>query len=320
MDHCEQTASPAQIVVLCGGSSPEREISLGSGRTVVDALTARGHACYAVDPAETKLESCDWWGIDAAFIALHGEFGEDGQVQSLLDELGVPYTGSTAAPSRLAFSKSAAKLRFIHAGVPTPPHVVIHETDDAARIDRQASRLGYPFVVKPDAQGSSLGVSVVDSPKSLPSALARCFHFGPYGILEAEILGPEITVALLDGVALPPIRVETQRAFFDYRAKYEDNATQYVFDLGLESSASQEVTQTALRASSALGTTGLVRVDLRLDLYRGPFVLEVNTIPGLTDHSLVPKAARQAGMSPGELFERMLPLGTSARSLDRRAG
>jgi D-alanine-D-alanine ligase len=279
-------------------------VSLERGTAVAAALASRGHRITRIDPAEVDLASVEWTAYDAAFLALHGTFGEDGHVQSLLESFGVPYTGSDAATSRLAFSKSASKERFAQHNVPTPAYVLIHESDDAARIHRHAQMLGYPLVVKPDAQGSSLGVSIVHSPDELPQALARCFHLDAFGILESYIAGSEWTVGLFNDEVLPMICIETARPFYDFYAKYEDDATQYHFDFALPTPVVKAIETAGRMAGVAPGTQGLARVDLRLDRYNQPWVLEMNTIPGFTSHSLVPKAAARLGISFSELCDR----------------
>ncbi len=310
------------VALLAGGPSAERAISLKSGAAVSRALAEIGHVVFEIDPAVTSLNECDWAHFDAAFIALHGKFGEDGQVQQILEDANVPYTGSGVSASRLAFSKSAAKERFVQHQVATAPYVLIHESDTPHRIVREASQLGYPLVVKPDTQGSSLGVSIVHAARELPAALARCFHYDAFGLLEQGITGSEWTVGLMDERALPPIRVRTERAFFDYEAKYEDNATRYDFDFDVPSEEVERVVKTAQSACAALGTCGLVRVDLIVDQAGCPQVLEVNTVPGLTDHSLVPKAAARLGMSLGELCQNCLQsaLNRSTRRAASRTG
>jgi D-alanine-D-alanine ligase len=220
--------------------------------------------------------------------------------------LEVPYTGSGVQASRLAYSKSASKARFLQHQVPTAPFVLIHESDSAARILHHASSLGFPLVVKPDTQGSSLGVSIVRSPDELPAALTRCFHLDAFGILESCIVGEEWTVGLVDEDVLPLIQIETNRAFFDYQAKYKDDQTVYRFDFEATPEVIDKITRSALDACVALETKGLVRVDVMLDKFQRPWVLEVNTVPGMTDHSLVPKAAERAGMTLGDLCEHTL--------------
>lgn len=297
---------PLRIVVLLGGESAEREVSLKSGAAVSQALRSRGHAVVEVDPAETSLAGYDWRGADAAFIALHGTYGEDGGVQTVLQTAGVPYTGSGPQASRLAFSKSAAKERFALHRVPTPAYVLIHESDTADRIRRQAAALGYPLVVKPDAQGSSLGVSIVTSPEELPQALSRCFHYDHFGLLECYVPGTEWTVGMIDDDPLPLIRIRTDRGFFDFQAKYEDDGTRYEFEFDVPAEGLRRIESAAQNACRGLGTRGLARVDLILDKQQRPWVLEVNTVPGLTDHSLVPKAAARKGLPFAELCERLV--------------
>lgn len=292
-----------RVAVLAGGESDERAVSLQSGDAVLRALRERGHSATLIDPRDVNLAEVSWHEFDVAFLALHGRFGEDGQVQEFLESVDIPYTGSRPAVSRLAFSKSASKERFHQSGVPTPPYVVIHETDDAAHIQRQAKKLGFPLVVKPDAQGSSLGVGFVRSPEELPRALAECFHYDAFGIMEQEILGTEWTVAMLNERILPVVQIAPQQPFYNYRAKYEDEGTAYLFEFSEPASTVRAVEETGRRACEAVGTTGIARVDIRVDRYRRSWVLEVNTIPGLTNHSLVPKAAAHAGMSLGELCE-----------------
>jgi D-alanine-D-alanine ligase len=298
--------SSLRIAVLAGGDSDEREISLKSGAAVEAALSQCGHRVLHLDPAIVELSGIDWSQFDVAFIALHGRFGEDGQVQQLLDEANVRYTGSSAAASRLAFSKSAAKERFMQSGVPTPSYELIHYTDDLERIQRQAQSIGYPLVVKPDTQGSSLGISIVRNSRELSPALKLCFQFDSFGILESMIEGTEWTVGLIDLQILPAIKIETNRAFFDWQAKYEDDATRYVFDANVARSVIDRIEKVGLDACTTLGTSGLARADIRLDAQDRPWVLEVNTVPGFTDHSLLPKAAARMGIDFPTLCDRIV--------------
>lgn len=296
--------SALRIVVLCGGTSAERDVSLESGAAVAGALRERGHQVSLVDPADVDLLRYDWSSCDVVFLALHGTFGEDGRVQQLLEQARVPFTGSDSHASRLAFSKSASKERFALNDVPTLPYALIHENDDAARIQQQAKSIGFPCVLKPDAQGSSFGVSIVRTPDELPQALTNCFQYDSFGVLEPFVDGTEWTIGLIDGDQLPPIRIETDRNFFDYRAKYEANDTRYLFEFDVPTRVVAAIATAGRRACESLGTRGLVRVDLMLDRFRQPWVLEVNTIPGLTSHSLLPKAAAEAGIEFGEVCER----------------
>ena len=307
---------PFRIAVLAGGLSAEREISLQSGKAVERALIRRGHRVTFVDPQDVDLASFPWESVDCAFLALHGTFGEDGHVQRQLAELGVPFTGPDADASQLAMSKSAAKERFHQFHVPTPVSVLVHQKDDEDHIRRQAERIGFPLFVKPDAQGSSLGVTQVHSVDELTGALANCFQFDQFALLEEAIAGTEWTVGVLDREPLPLIEIRTQREFFDYRAKYEDDATEYIFEFSLPTNVVQAIKLAAVNACEALGTSGLVRVDLRLDRDNRPWILEINTIPGLTDHSLIPKAAARIGVSLGQLCERTVVMALeSAKTL-----
>ncbi|WP_397568710.1 D-alanine--D-alanine ligase [Schlesneria sp. T3-172] len=298
--------TPLRVAVLAGGDSEEREISLKSGQAVADALTETGHQVLQLDPAIVDVAGIDWSQFDVAFVALHGSFGEDGQVQHILDEAGVRYTGSGAVASRLAFSKSAAKEQFELFGVPTPAFTTIHYNDDLNEIRKKAEEIGYPLVVKPDTQGSSLGVSIVRNPAQLTGALRTCFQFDSVGIIEAMIEGTEWTVGLIDLQVLPAIKIETDRPFYDWQAKYEDNQTRYVFDSGVPADVVESLERVAWNACSAIGTSGLARVDLRLDAQNQAWVLEINTIPGFTDHSLLPKAAARVGIDFPVLCDRIV--------------
>lgn len=303
MQQTGDVAGAMSVAVLLGGSSAEREISLQSGAAVTKALRGLGHQVHEIDPARTDLECFDWSPIDVAFIALHGSFGEDGRVQDLLDRAAVPYTGSDAAASRLAFSKSTAKDRLREAGVPTPEYLLIHRSDSPVRLRSMAGMLRYPLVIKPDRQGSSLGVSLLRGPFDVPQASQACFEYGDFGILECAVSGGEWTLAVLGDEPLPPIRIAPRRAFYDFAAKYEDDGTGFEFASADSLQTAEAVTQVGLAACAALGTAGIARVDLRVDADGRPWVLEVNTVPGMTDHSLAPKAAARVGMSFADLCQ-----------------
>jgi D-alanine-D-alanine ligase len=298
--------SDARILLLAGGDSAEREISLKSGYGVATALQTLELHFELLDPALTDLHRFRWQPNDVAFVALHGGSGENGEIQAILEQAGVPYTGSGPAASQRAFSKSAAKLRFQQSGVPTPAFVLIHHSDSSTRLREQALRIGYPLVVKPDQQGSSIGVTIVHSPEALTSATDECFRYGPFGIIEQAIPGSEWTLGVLDDDCLPLIKIETDKTFFDFCAKYQDDATRYLLDFDEPSAITNAITQAGHAACRAVGTVGVARVDLRLNPEGQPFVLEVNTVPGFTDHSLVPKAAARAGIPFPELCQRML--------------
>ena len=292
-----------QLVVLYGGDSPGREISLASGRCVASALQAAGHDVSLIDPAETSIETVDWHNVDVCFIALHGGAGEDGRIQQRLEQQGVRYTGSGPAASRLAMSKLAGKQRFRAAGIATPQFVPIEPSDTAARVADKVARLGYPLIVKPDEQGSSLGVEVVMESAQLAAAMDHSRQFGPRALAERLVVGRELTISILGRRALPVLEIVSPDGLFDYQAKYRSPDTEYRFRTGLSQAVLSRVSQTALAAAEALQTRGLVRVDVILDSEDRPWVLEVNTVPGMTERSLSPKAAAEAGLDMPRLCD-----------------
>ncbi len=301
-----RAANKTRAVVLAGGNSPEREVSLQGGRAVTAALQTSGWETAWLDPQEIAVADFVWQPGDVAFLVLHGEFGEDGQVQTLLERLGIPYTGSDAPASKIAFSKSAAKTRLQMAHVPTPDAILINRADTLSFLQVRAKALGFPLVVKPDTQGSSLGVTVVFEDSQLPDALNRCFELDQYGLLETYIPGSEWTVGLWNDRALPPICIETPRGFYDYAAKYTEDSTQYHLEAKAPLALLEGLKRVAIRVGQVIGTAGIARVDLRLDEQQRPWVLEINTIPGMTDHSLIPKAAAQTGMTFPALCEQIV--------------
>lgn len=311
---------PAPIGVLCGGPSAEREISRRSGQAVwralqglgypvrlvelppADCAGARGSASPGASRCAGPLRQA---GIRTAFIALHGPFGEDGTVQALLESLGVIYTGSGVAASRLASDKGAAKQRLRERGVPVPRGDAL-----AASPPAPLDGLGFPFVVKPARQGSSFGLTIVDRPEDWPAALAEAARYDTTILREEYLPGPELTVGVLDGAPLPVLQVVPHRRCYDYLAKYTPGLTEYLVPAPLPPAITEVVQTTAVRAHRALGCRGFSRVDLILTSDRGPIVLEVNTIPGLTTMSLLPKAAAAAGLSFPQLCERLLASAT----------
>jgi len=295
-----------RVSVLAGGDSPEREISLASGAAVATALSELGEVVRELDPAEVQVSQCDWLPGEVALLALHGPGGEDGRIQSELQDRGVAYTGSDVTASRRAFSKSRAKACFEWTGVPTPEAVILQRGYDAAVPAKFVSRCGPLVVVKPDAQGSSLGVRLVETPAEYFAALQQAFCLGSRVLVERAVMGQEWTVGWLDDSPLPATLIETPRGFFDFEAKYQDERTGLSFPRPLPGSTAAAVVEVSRRACEAIGTRGLVRVDLRVDESGSPWVLEVNTIPGLTSHSLVPQAAIHAGCGLGQLARRMI--------------
>ena len=301
-----QTLSRQRIVVLAGGDSSERDVSLVSGGCVVEALQSRGHQCRLVDPARNPLIQVDWKQIDVCFNALHGGAGEDGTIQEQLRRLNVPYTGSGPTASRLAISKSASKERFTQVGVPTLPYMLLHDSESMSDVAARVGSLGYPLVIKPDSQGSSLGVTVSDHPGRLQHALVQGSLFESFLIAEPWVRGREFTVALLDRRPLPVIEIVPSGEMFDFQAKYQSDTTALRAENELPDQLCYRLAEVAHDAASSLGTRGLARVDMILDEFDCLWVLEVNTVPGLTRHSLAPMGAKQAGMDFATLCEWML--------------
>jgi D-alanine-D-alanine ligase len=292
-----------RVAVLLGGSSAEREVSLRSGAMVLEALLDRGVDAIAFDPALRPLGELVAEGVAVAFNVLHGRPGEDGTVQGALELLGVPCTGSGVLASALAMDKWRTKLLWQAAGIPTPPFALLEADTDLPAV---AERLGLPLMVKPANEGSSIGMSKVDLIGQFEPALRTALEHDPLVIAERFIQGAEYTAAILDGEPLPLIRLETPRAFYDYEAKYHAHDTRYIVPCGLPPGQEQAIQQAALAAFRLLGCRGWGRVDLMVDSAGEPWFLEVNTAPGMTDHSLVPMAARHAGIDFGELCLRVL--------------
>ena len=282
------------IGVLMGGCSSERDVSLRSGTAVAQALQSIGHKVVPIDLRTEDGREIDDVHMDVAFIALHGRFGEDGRLQQLLQKKGIPYTGSGPEASRAAMDKVEAKRLFKLKSVETPPHRVIARGDSVDLMEHAARALGYPVVMKPRAEGSSVGVTVHEDRATLLDGAAECFRHDPIGLMEKFIVGRELTVGILDGRALPVIELRPKSRFFDYDAKYKSPDTQYIVNPPMSDLDRRRVQKTAKDAHDALGCEGMSRVDLILTPFCSVHVLEVNTIPGLTERSLLPKAARAA--------------------------
>ncbi len=279
------------VAVLAGGHSSEREISLRSGRAVLDALMTAGISSSLLDTAEPDwLEQLSDYGL--AFVALHGPGGEDGTVQGALITKGIPFTGSGVLASALAMDKRRSKLLWLGAGLPTPEFVVL---DDSSDLDDEFARLGE-CIVKPSTEGSSIGMARVASAAELKDAYAIARDYGTV-LAERWVVGEEYTVAIVGREVLPAIRLETNNRFYDFDAKYQSSATRYHCPSGLTDSSEEQLKALALQAFDSLGCSGWGRVDVMRDR-NGQFqLLEVNTIPGMTDHSLVPMAAKARGWS-----------------------
>ncbi|MBI4226884.1 MAG: D-alanine--D-alanine ligase [Candidatus Omnitrophica bacterium] len=296
---------PAPIGVLCGGPSTEREISRRSGQAVWRALRELGYDARLIDlPAMDSASALRAAGIRTAFIALHGAFGEDGAVQTLLESLGIGYTGSGVAASRLAIDKPATRARLAACDVPVAAGGLVSSGSPPTWV--AAHHVRFPVVVKPARQGSSIGLTIVESPDRWPAALAEAARYDAQIVCEEYLEGPEVTVGILGDAALPVVQVVPQRRFYDYVAKYTPGMTQYLVPAPLEAALTAQVQATALRAHRALACEGFSRVDLIAPVGRPPVVLEVNTIPGLTATSLLPKAAAAAGLAFPQLCERLL--------------
>jgi D-alanine-D-alanine ligase len=294
---------PGKVAVLMGGRSAEREISLMSGRGVLKALRAKGVDAHAFDPARRPLEALKRERYARCFVALHGRGGEDGTVQGALELLGIPYTGSGVLASALAMDKVRTKQLWNAAGLPTAPHVLLHAKSDFAAVAR---RLGLPLFVKPASEGSSVGMSKVTRAGDLRKAWRKAARHDPVVMAEKFIDGPELTAGILGERVLPLIRIETPREFYDYRAKYFTDDTRYLIPCGLSSARERQIQALCLKAFRALGGRGWGRVDLMLDRRGRPYLLEVNTSPGMTSHSLVPMAAKAVGLSYEDLCVEIL--------------
>jgi D-alanine-D-alanine ligase len=293
-----------RVAVLMGGDSAEREISLRSGSAVLEALQSAGVDAHGLDPAAPGfLRELDDGGYDRVFIALHGRGGEDGVMQGLLDVLGLPYTGSGVLGSALAMDKLRTKQVWQAAGVPTPGFVQLRGEPD---LDAVPAALGYPVIVKPAHEGSSIGISKADSDASLREAWQQARRYDDEVFAEQWVTGGEYTCGILGGEALPLIRLETPNAFYDYEAKYEADTTRYLLPCGLDAETERSLQAASLAAFRGVGGSGWGRVDFMLDNRGQPWFIEVNTVPGLTDHSLVPMAAHAAGTDFTALVCRIL--------------
>ncbi|MDJ0709346.1 MAG: D-alanine--D-alanine ligase [Woeseiaceae bacterium] len=302
-----------KVAVLLGGHSSEREVSLDTGATVLKALQTRGVDAHGWDPAEHPMAAFATAGFDRAWIALHGPGGEDGALQGLLQWLDMPYTGSGVMASAIAMDKVRSKHLFRAAGIPTPDYAVVRERGDASVA---AEQLGFPLIIKPSGQGSSVGMSKIFERDELNAAVDTALHYGDTALLETCVAGDEYTVSVLQGRALPSIRIVTPRVFYDYRAKYQSDRTEYICR-GTETLEEEtQYAELAVAAFSELGCSGWGRVDFMTGADGKPLVLEVNTVPGMTSHSLVPMAAKHDGIDFEELCWRILETSFAAGEVD----
>ena len=293
-----------KVAVLMGGRSAEREISLMSGNGVLKALRAKDVDAHAFDPAERGLADLRREGFARCFIALHGRGGDDGTLQGALEVLGIPYTGSGVLGSAIGMDKWRTKMIWLAGGLPTPRYRLLSAKDDW---DAVARELGLPLIVKPANEGSTLGLTKVRSAAQLPAAYelaAKTYH--DIALAEQFIDGPEFTASILESTALPLIRIEAPEGNYDYQNKYFSDDTRYLCPCGLPEEKEEALKALALVAFRLVGCSGWGRIDLMLDAERNPWLLEVNTSPGMTGHSLVPMAARAAGLPYEDLCVRIL--------------
>lgn len=288
------------ITVMYGGDSAEREVSIRSGTAVAKALASLGHNVMAVDPREP-----DWVipsGTDVIFLALHGTSGEDGKIQEQLEKIGIPYTGCGVEASRIGFDKIETKKRCVQNNIPTAQYFVVNSTE--ADFPRGWQ---FPVVIKPARQGSSVGLQIVEKPQQWKMALIKALEFDSEAIVEQFIKGREVTVAILDQKPLPVVEIKPSSGVYDYTSKYTVGATEYICPAKIEPQLIRRIEDAALRTFNAVGARDYARVDIIL-CGQTPYVLEINTLPGMTETSLFPKAAAAAGISYPQLCEKMVEL------------
>ncbi len=299
-----------RVAVLFGGKSAERAVSLKSGAAVLEALQSAGVDAFGIDVGDDFLQRLTSERIDRAFIVLHGRGGEDGSMQGLLECAGIPYTGSGILASALAMDKLRTKRVWLSLGLPTPAHATLASEEDC---HAAAAELGFPLFVKPAHEGSSIGMAKVADVEALIDAWKDASRYDSQVLVEQVIDGPEYTVAMLRGQVLPPIGLGTPHTFYDYDAKYLANDTQYRIPCGLSADKEAELKALTARACEAVGTQGWARADVMQDANGQFWLLEVNTVPGMTDHSLVPMAARAAGLDFQQLVLAILADSVEAR-------
>ena len=329
-----------KIGVICGGLSSERDISLSSGDAIYAALIKEGMDAQIVDlTTEFRLEVEEIIkdsGIDIAFIAMHGKFGEDGKLQAILEEMDIPYVGSDSLASAFAMDKIASRRLFAMHNIPVPNYLILNRDNkdifklgqfspppvnpgdfppeaDAPWAQTRGAGLSFPFIVKPQSQGSSIGISLVRHTDEIDRALDIAFDYNDNIIIEEYIKGKELTVGILENRALTPIEIIPKNTFFDFQAKYSKGLTEYILPASIDLSLEKQIQYLSLKAHKALGCRHFSRVDLLLDQDNNPFILEVNTIPGFTSSSLLPKAALFEGITFTQLCIRLLEMSLSER-------
>jgi len=315
----KDVAQLGRVGVLMGGCSSEREISFKSGKAVLAALVAEGCPAKAIEINSTDERDIEnvirQANIDLAFITLHGKFGEDGAIQSLLERLAIPYTGSDAASSRRAINKIITQTLVAQEGVVVPPNRVV-SVDERNQVGRIIQELGgVPVVLKPPLEGSSIGITIVLDSSDIDAAVELAFQFGPDILIEKYIPGKELTAGLLDGQALPLVEIRPKNSFFDFEAKYQKGMSEYIVPTEVDPALSARIQASAVQVSQILGCADFVRMDFILGQDGQHYFLEANTIPGFTATSLLPMAAKEAGCSFGELCLKIA--GMALRKKDR---
>lgn len=305
-----------RIAVLMGGVSDERDVSLKSGRAVVNALRLAGHNVIAVDLMDRDLDMLKSIEPDVVFIALHGLFGEDGGVQQILEGMGLPYTGSGPTASYVGMDKVESKRLFVRNAIPTPDYFVVEAEDDLTEVIEKAREMGFPVVCKPSRNGSSCGISIAKDAPEFVGGVCRALDLDEQALVERFIRGRELTVGVLDGIALAPIEIRTEREFFDFEAKYHDESTQYITNVSLLPAVYHRMVEVSERAFHALGCRQMARVDLMYGYDGEMYVLEVNTIPGMTERSLLPKAARMMGIDFVSLCDHLVQAAYAGETAD----
>lgn len=310
------------VGILMGGYSSEREISLKSGKAVSDALVGCGLNVSPIDITEKDHKKIEEQikasRLEVAFITLHGKLGEDGTIQSILEGLNIAYTGSGVEASQLALNKAKAQVVFRQNRLPVAPHQILNQ-DDILDFSRSSSELGLPLVIKPASEGSSIGVSIISKEEEWNPALEKAFSYSSQVLVEQFIKGREVTVSLIGHEALPIVEIKTKAGFFDYSAKYQSPETEYIVPAQLDPQKAKEIQDIAVQAFDVLGCQDFGRVDLMLDEGLKPYILEVNTIPGFTQTSLLPKAAKCKGYSFTDLCIKLLDLAYGKKKTSRRS-
>ncbi len=302
----KRRGSKGHIAVLMGGTSSEREISLRTGKAVARALKEKGYTTRAIDADKNLCERVKRAGADAVFIALHGCPGEDGTVQGLLELMAIPYTGSGLLSSALCMDKALSKRVLESRGIPTPRFAVVKSTGKELGPVRLAPKMSLPYVVKPSGEGSTIGVTIVEKKAGLKAAIEEAATYSDTVLIESFVKGREVTVSILNGAPLPIVEIIPHEGFYDFKAKYTAGSVDFIVPARLGARLTAKAQETALAAYGALGCRGAARVDIIIDRDGVPYVLEINTIPGMTETSLLPMAANAAGIDYSTLVEEVI--------------